>query len=557
MAFKELADLWIKDWPDPIPARTRYLDALDRVREGTIYDKLPYPFSMEFEDTGAKDMIPIEQRRPAVKFGIAKVVVDQTASLTFGQGHSPYVKIYDPFKTKNSEDSNSDDEAAKYLTKLIEFIRHVTVMDAVMFDCIEKGSSGSVCAIVRVTKKGIPWIRVVAGKHLRPTFDDNDPNELIKLEEIYKTTYSELIGKGYTKGELGVADDQWVKPDTEYWFNSTLDANVEQWMRPLKRDEFSRLGKQKDNLPGQVYTWEEDSKRKWPHKWGEVPAVWGRNLHEREAIDGPSTYSDICDMSIEIDYLMSQIGRGFKYSMDPLLAMKQGETTTRIPIGSTNLDRTPDIDRTPAKVINVPPGGEAKMLEIAGNGLNAAKDWVKLIREWAMETAGGMKSDQEHAGGPQSGRALEILHQALVWLVGRMRLDYGDGMMVPIIKLIIRGIKLDLVKMWSVKAEQVPDQDYPLKLVWPSWWQPRGADFYQTAQALLVAAGGTSREGKQLLPMRAVFEAFAQAMGHPDPAAVADEAETEFAKYREEQMKILAPTPAAGSGGNPTGGQGS
>ena len=554
MAFRELAEMWINSWPDPVSHRTRYLDALDRVREGTIYDKLPYPFHMEFEDTGANNYIELHNRRPSVKFGIAKIVVDQTASLTFGQGHSPYVKIYDPFKSMNSEDANSDDKPTKFLTKLIEFIRHVTVMDAVMFDCIEKGSSGSVCAILKVTKKGQPWVRVVPGKNIKPKFDRDDPNELVSIEEVYQTDYKSLIDAGYTKVELGFKDDaKYVQPNTEFWCNITLDASIEQWMVPMLRADFNKLGKEKEGEPGKVWEWVPDLSRKYAHKWGEVPAVWGRNLHEREAVDGPSTYADIVDMSIEIDYLMSQIGRGFKYSMDPLLAMKAGDVRTTIPVGGSVMPGQADVDRTPAKVIQVPAGGEAKMLEIAGNGLNAAKDWVKLIREWAMETAGGMKSDQEHAGGPQSGRALEILHQALVWLVGRMRLDYGDGMMVPIIKLIIRGIKKDIVKLWGVKPEQVPNEEYPLKLVWPSWWQPRGSDFYQTAQALLLAAGGTSREGKQLMPMRAVFEAFAQAMGHPDPAAVADEAEKEFATYREEQLKILAPTPA---GGNTTGAKG-
>jgi hypothetical protein len=239
--------------------------------------------------------------------------------------------------------------------------------------------------------------------------------------------------------------------------------------------------------------------------------------------------------------------------MDPLLAIKQGNIQTRLPTaGLDSPDGTPNIDRTPARVVSIPSDGDSKMLEIAGQGLTAAKDWTKLLREWSMEVVGAMKSDQEHAGGPQSGRALELLHQALVWLVGRMRIDYGDGMMIPIIKMILLGVRGGFVQLWGVTPNDIPDEDYPLRNVWPSWWQPRGADLYQTAQSLLLAAGGSSREGKQMMPMRYIFEAFASALGHPDPAAIAEAAAKEFEQFREEQLEILKPKPVA-TGGNKTG----
>jgi hypothetical protein len=557
--FKTLAAGFAKKWPDSLPQRVRDLDALDRVRNGTIYDMLPYPFEQEYDDTD--NYIPIGQRRPSARYRMAKVVVDETASLTFGEGHSPYIKVYDPFTSVADDDQDKDEDKTRKLTRIIEFLRYVLRMDAVMFECIQKGSSGSVCAIAKVTSDGRPWVRVVRGADLHPRFDPNDPDKLVELSEIYRTTLKDLLDFGYTRAELGYSELDEPSLDTEYWVNHHLDDQREQWMKPLTRAEMNRLGKKKDDGTNARYKWEEDPSRVYPHKWQCVPAIWGRNLHEREEIDGPSTYEAIVDNCIELDYLISQIGRGFKYSMDPLLAIKSGAVQTRIPVTGVDDPETglPNIDRTPARVVQIPEGGDAKMLEIAGMGLTAAKDWTKLLREWSMEVVGGMKSDQEHAGGPQSGRALELLHQALVWLVGRMRLDYGDGLMIPLIKLFLKGVTLGFVQLWGVKPTDVPKEDYPLRNVWPSWWQPRGADLYQTAQALLLGAGGSSREGKQMLPMRFVFEAFAAALGHPDPSAIAEQAEVEFEKFRQEQLEILKPKPAAGPGapgGNASGGSG-
>jgi hypothetical protein len=544
MAFRELLAMWNSTWPKTTPERVKYLAALDRVRDGSIYDLLPYPFTTEFD--GQEEYVEMVQRRPSVKYALAKIVVDETATLTFGEGHAPYVRIYNPF----DPDAVKSDPKAKKLAQIIEFIRHVTSMDAVMFECIQKGSSGSVCAIIKITDKGKPWIRVVSGQFLTPTFSENDPNELILLEEIYKTTYSELIKHGYNPAELGQDPTQWIEPTAEYWMNIQLDKQKEQRMVPLKRSEIERLGKPKDGEPGKVYEWVPDAARTYPHTWGEVPALWGRNLHEREEVDGPSTYSDLIDNGIEIDYIMSQVGRGYKYTMDPITAVKQGDLDTRIPGGLYKGDEPGASGgvRTPARTLDVPPGGDAKLLEITGQGLSSAREWVKMLREYSLEVVSAMKSDQEHAGGAQSGRALELLYQALVMLVGRMHTDYGDGMMVPLILLLIRGVKKGIVKLWLLAPEDVPEEEYPLKLVWPVWWRPLGADFNQTAQALLTAAGGTAREGKQMMPMRMIFEAFAAAMGIPDPVQAADMAEAEFEKYRKEQMQVLLPKPAAPGG---------
>lgn len=543
MDFVTLKRMFDKDYPKVVPQRVKDLNAYGRVLDGSIYSKLAYPFSQEFDDTN-NEPVPIDQRRPSVKYNLPKIVTDEVASLTFGESHAPYIRVYDPF---NDDEETPED---KYTAKLIQYIRHSTQLDAAMYEAIKRGAPGSVCAVIKTTKDGAPWIRIVAGEFMWPTFDPQDPSRLIKNSEIYPTTLGELLDGGYTPSELGYGQTDKLDRALEYWMNITTDDKVEQWMKPLKREDFNRLGDAKGDPSQGRYEWESDTVRTYTHRWGEVPIIWCRNLHEREKIDGPCTFADIVDITIELDYLMSQIGRGFKYSMDPITAVTAGDLKTRMPSGGMLAGlpgSRPNWHRTPAKILDVDSGGEAKMLEIGGSGLGAAKEWCKVLREWALEVAGGMKSDQEHAGGPQSGRALELLHQALLWLVGRMRTDYGDGFMIPIIRLLMRGLKTGIISLWGVTPAKIPDHDIPLLNVWPSWWQPRGSDFYQTVQALVQAAGGTPTMGVQIAPIRLIMELFASAAGAPDPISVADQAMAEYQKHHDEQITLNTPKPAAPS----------
>jgi hypothetical protein len=557
MAFADLKKKWASTFPEGTPQRVKDLDALDRLRDGSIYSILPHAFSEEFEDIGTKEPIPLEKRRPSVRFDLAKVIVDETSAMAFGTGHSPYAEVYDPMEADDVDDTEGESSGTDTLNKIIQYLRQVTKMDAVMVEAMIKGSSGSAAIILKLKKNGTPWFRVVEGKFGFPTFSDDDPDKVMEFDEIYETTADELLKRGYTWAELRDPHDpnEVYKPSIPFMINLRQTAVYELWMVPLRKEQFAQLGLPKDEKDPDlgVHEWEEDPTRRYPHSFDEVPVMWVRNLQEREEIDGPCIFSDVADIILEIDYLLSQTGRGFKYSMDPLMAFEKDALAATLPLGQgsslgDSYTAQVNIHRTPARAISTE--GNVKMLEIAGNGLNAAKDFIKLLREWALEVIGGMKSDQEHSGGPQSGRALEILHQALVWLVDRLRTDYGDGLMVPLIMMCIRGLRKGNVKLLGLTKEQVPDIELPIRLVWPEWWLPRGADLFQTAQALQIAAGGSATEPKQMLPMTFIFASFAQALGLPDPNRVARKALAEFNKYIAVQQAQNAPKPAT----PPTGG---
>ena len=69
------------------PQRQNRIALLTRVLDGTLYDVLEYPFHEERNSAG--EYIPLHSRRPSARYGLCKVVVDDSVSLLFDEGHFP------------------------------------------------------------------------------------------------------------------------------------------------------------------------------------------------------------------------------------------------------------------------------------------------------------------------------------------------------------------------------------------------------------------------------------------------------------------------------------
>ena len=75
------------------PGRGRTLDILKRVMDGKLYDVLPYQFH---EERGAGgEYIPLRNRRPSVRYALCRIVVEDSVSLLFSEGHFPTIDCAD------------------------------------------------------------------------------------------------------------------------------------------------------------------------------------------------------------------------------------------------------------------------------------------------------------------------------------------------------------------------------------------------------------------------------------------------------------------------------
>jgi hypothetical protein len=429
---------------DPAYAdRTRTLDILNRVLTGTLYDVLPYSFNSERGAGG--EYIPLRNRRPSVRYPLCRLVVEDSVSLLFSEGHFPVVDC-------------PDTVVRQTLASLVKEAR----LNVLMTEVAIRGSIGSAAVLMRVLR-GRVFFNCLDTLYLNPVWNPEAPDDLLSVTERYKVRGSALIGNGYDI----------ENPDQEYWFTRSWDTQEERWFRPTPTDS--------DQAPI------IDVNRTVRHDLGFVPIVWIRNLPgfsvTGDPNDGACTFRAAIETQIEIDYQLSQAGRGLKYSSDPTLLIKE-------PAGVDS-----EIVKGGGNALIVSEKGDAKLLEIGGTASAAVIEYVGLLREFALESVHGNRANPDRLTAAQSGRALEMLNQGLLWLADNLRVTYGEGALLTLFGMVVRASEKYPLTIGG-RAVGALDSTAPLSLRWPDWYPPSSEDRQRDAQTLstLAAAGHISRE---------------------------------------------------------------
>ncbi len=439
--FQTICNLIPTD-PD-MPERARRLDILRRVLADTLYDSLPHDFHEERTPGG--EYIPLRLRRPSVRYAMARIVTEDSVALLFSEGHFPTV--------------DSPDRAVRdTLARLFKAAR----LNEVMIDAALRGSIGSVAILMRVLG-GRPFFTAMDTVNLTPTWRPDAPDTLAAVTERYKLPGTSFAAAGYTVPNLGIP----------YWFTRRWDDQAETWFLPQPVMD--------TGLPT------PDLERSVVHGLDFVPIAWVRNLPGAswtgDPADGACTFRAAIETGIEIDYQLSQAGRGLKYSSDPTLLIKE-------PAG---LDG--DLVRGAGNALIVSEHGDAKLLEIGGTASSAVIEYVRTLREFALESVHGNRADASRLSAATSGRALELMNQGLLWLADNLRISYGEGALLTLARMVLRaGITYQLR---SGDAD-VPKLDpaAPLSLLWPRWYPESAEDRQRDASTLttLVTHNQLSRE---------------------------------------------------------------
>ena len=439
--FETICDLVPRD--GDLPQRARTLDILRRVLDGTIYDVLQHEFHEE--RTAGGDYVPLRARRPSVRYGLCRVVVEDSVALLFSEGHFPAIDCADrPLQAR--------------LANLVKEAR----LNQVMIEAAIRGSVGSVAILMQVLRARV-YFTVVDTAHLEPVWDREAPDTLISVTERYKVAGRVLAESGYEIAE----------PGADYWFMRCWDAENETWYAPMQ--------------VGVSGAPEIDAHRSVHHGLGFVPLVWVRNLPGPSAtgstLDGACTFRPAVETSIEIDYQLSQAGRGLKYSSDPTLIIKE-------PACSDG-----EIVKGGGNALVVSEKGDAKLLEIGGTASAAVIDYVRTLRELALETLHGSRANPDRLTAAQSGRALEMLNQGLIWLADNLRVSYGEGALLALMRMVLRAAQVYRLQVQGEELYQ-PDPDTRLTLKWPRWYPLTAEDRLRDAQTLatLITNGMISRE---------------------------------------------------------------
>lgn len=429
-----------------LPDRAHTIGCLTAILDGTQYDVLPYSFHTE--KSKAEEYIPLRERRPSVRYALCSSVVDDSVGLLFSEEHFPTV-------TSESADA----------AESLEAIAKDCDLNELMIDVATRGSVGSAAVLMRVLKSRL-FFSAMNTQFLTPVWKADAPDTLAKVVELYKTKGRALKALGYP-----IADEDAAK---NFWFRREWDESAESWFVPMPVS--------KENDPEAMAV---DAGRTVQHKLGFVPVVWMRNLPGGDDIDGKCTFAKAIDTNIEIDYLLSQGGRALKYQSDPTLLIKEPATGEG---GS--------LVKGAGNAITVGADGDAKLLEMSGDGTNALLEYVRLARQVALESIHGNKADADKIAAAQSGRAMELMNQALIWLADKLRISYGEKGLLQLYRMIAKASqKASLVDSNGARIDAI-STDKPFALKWPEWYSPTWTDKLNESNTLtaLTQGGLLSRE---------------------------------------------------------------
>ena len=440
--FTTLSSLIVRD--KDLPERAWRLEVLQAVRDGKIYDRLPYEF--HDEQNGSGEYVPLRQRKPSVRYGLCKIVVRDVASLLFGERRFPAIE---------SPNQATQDTMAAMCDQ--------NQLNRIMVGAALKGSIGSVAVRLRILRGRVFW-DCLETAHLTPEWEPEAPDTLLSVTERYKVRGDGLAERGYS-----IATDELR---TMFWFQRVWDQQDEVWFFPWKV-------MRQPNDRGPV----RDAQRSVHHGLGFVPMVWITNLPGGDQVDGGCTFEPAIETSLEIDYQLSQAGRGLKYQSDPVLMIRE-------PAMSDERQMV----RSASNALIVSEKGDAKMLEIGGTAAAAVVDYVRALREMALESISGNRSNADRISAAQSGRAMELLHQPLVWLADTLRPAYGESGLLRMAHMVAQA---SAVMPLIIKGETVRDIDASdLSLRWGPWFTATHSDkqMLATTLATLRTAGLISRE---------------------------------------------------------------
>ena len=470
---------------------TRYecLDLRDRILDGTFYDCLPHGFYDEQEGNGAgAKSIPLIKRRPSAQYRLARMVARWSARKLFAGRHVPKV--------------HHDDKGAKAKVEALIAKGHFFKK---MMEITMRGSVGSVGATFRVDRTDVKdpkvAIEIWPAKFCKPVFDSMGGLEALSVR--YTVRGYEWLAMGYVP-----AADEDFDANEMYWFVRDYGAAQEITYAPVLSTDWNPVegftGKNVSNFtPWSVVE----------HELGFCPAHWFTNLSGGSAMDGACTFEDAIPTSIELDYLLSQASRGTRYNCAPQLTI----------VGDMMGGEEEGVTRDVASYIHLQAakkdedgnsigGGEARLLEMSGAGVETALKLIDTLHKYALEQISAMRKDPEKMKGTLSGRAMEYLDEDSHDLVMELRSNYGEYGFLPFLRKIVAAALED------VDASQ-------LSLQWPRLYTPTPDDVFTLINAMVlavspigeakpgggkgggnigaggggVAEGGTGRPGKSLV----------------------------------------------------------
>ena len=136
---------------------------------------------------------------------------------------------------------------------------------------------------------------------------------------------------------------------------------------------------------------------------------------------------------------------------------------------------------------------------------------MRALREMALESAHGNRANADKLSAAQSGRAMELMNQSLIWLADKLRISYGEGALLDILRMIVKATQVYKINVNGKPIEKIsPDENIGLR--WSPWYSSTYADKQTQAMTLAML------RDKQLMSQETAIKTIAADYDITDPA---------------------------------------
>lgn len=440
--------------------RYRRLEIRDRFLDGTAYDHLPFDYATE-EDNGK--YVSIHRRRPAVIYPLPALISRLCSRKLFSGRFAPRLV-------------HKNEKLRLALQKLVE----EADLENLMMQVVHWGSVGSVMVSYKVVADGVKndsgkvVCEIWRSKYCTPKFDKRGNLKAVRI--AYVAGGYEFLAKGYSKD----VDGKDIIAQTNYWRVIDMTDMGEQDYKPVL-EGYWKPSKGDEGLVKEDFV---------EHKLGFCQAHWFVNATAGTPPDGACTFGPILPLAIELDYTLSQLGRAVRYNASPQIVTigelqdfddDRGSSRVRSPHVMLMFSAaTKEFDQSTTG------GGDAKLLEMHGEGISVGLAYVERLRKMAMESVAAVRKDPDNAGSLITGKAMEALDEDFIGLLQELRTAFGTRGFLPLLKqLAIAAKKANHPIMRPFELEELDE----LTLQWPMIHLPTPAEMQQLVNAMVQAMG--------------------------------------------------------------------
>ncbi len=419
----------------------------------------------------------LNKKRPREIIPLYKTALDTIQRFTWGGSRFPRVVVGSTTKegvTESEVGPLVTDEVARELTTFAVHLVKQTRLDRCAAEFSRRAMITGSAAVIVGTRGGHLMYFVEPGYHCVPTFAQDNPRRVAKLDIMYQFEREEPISSTVTGKKL-------------YWFRRVVDELTDTVYLPV------------EVRPGQEPVWSVDEANSATHGLGFCPVVWVRTSPlSPSAIDGQGLIDPaLYPLLDRINYIYSQRSRAVEYILDPQWVRKNVDIAAR-----------ESLEKHPGKIWDISDESTDRqasidMVEAKGTGSDTAGEHLKDLQSRFYEAVGVVLSamDKMSTRGNVSGVVLEYLHAPMIAVASDLRKDLGDDSFCDIINLAMRIVTVQVLggsDVWiqgSRKAAKQIDKaqidgpwlDIPVRLQWGRFFSPTAQDVGTAVQAAGLA----------------------------------------------------------------------